>query len=117
MSHSIERREPSGEGDAVHPLPAAAQSGDGDGFTLEQIPLTMAKAQLGAAMKRAIRRTDSVLKEFGTPAVVDRMCSGDVSDVLGRIWARADTREEFLLALMKASGLYEVRQIAERKRA
>jgi len=112
MSNSMRRRASDREGDAPHPLRASAQGGTGELFPLE---LQMAKAQLGGAIKSALVRTDSPMKEFGTPAVVERMCRGELSDVLGRIWARADTREEFVEALVKASGLYVVeRQIRRR---
>jgi len=77
----------------------------------------MAKAQLGSAVGKALRRTDSVLKDFGDSSQVKRVCEGEIPSVLARVWARPDTREEFLLALMKASGLYDVRHIAERRRA
>jgi hypothetical protein len=117
MSDIVDRRAPLPVGEESHPVHEPAQNGAGEPFTLDNLPLHIAKAQLGGAVKTALRRTDSVLKEFGTPAVVDRMCRGEVSDVLGRIWARPDTREEFLLALMKASGLYDVRHIAERRKA
>lgn len=117
MSDSLSDRSGLPSGEDIHPVRAAAQPGAGERFTLDEIPLHMAKAQLGCAVKTALTRTDSPMKEFGTPAVVDRLCRGELSDVLGRIWARPDTREEFLLALMKASGLYDVRHIAERKRA
>jgi hypothetical protein len=114
MSTIVGYRGVNGEGDEPHPVPETAQSGMGDGFTVA-IPLHMAKCQLGGAMQKAINKTDSTLKEFGTPQVVERMCKGELSDVLGRIWARPDTREEFLLALLKASGLFSIETQIKRR--
>jgi len=109
MSDSMHRRASDREGDAPNPVRASAQSGTGELLTgVPALELQMAKAQLGGAIKSALVRTDSPMKEFGTPAVVERMCRGELSDVLGRVWARPDTREEFVLALVKASGLYVV---------
>jgi hypothetical protein len=63
---------------------------------LPEIPLQMAKAQIGAALKKTIQRTDSVLKDFGDSSLVDRFCKGDVPSVFARAWARKETRRELI---------------------
>lgn len=112
MADSLPRRDAVRLGEEPHPVHGPAQNRVDELFTLD---LEMAKAQLGGAVKTALTRTDSAMKEFGTPQVVDRLCRGELSDVLGRIWARPDTREEFVLALVKASGLYIVESQIRRR--
>jgi hypothetical protein len=63
------------------------------------ITLDMAKAQLGRAIQKTIFRTNSVLKDFGDPSRVKRVCEGDISEVFARAWQRHDRRREFLRAL------------------
>lgn len=87
---------------------------------LPDLTLEQAKAQFGGSVGAAIRRTDATYKEFGDPALVGRVIGGDISAVLARVWARADTRREFLLAMADASGLFEVQTtitLTERRRA
>jgi len=84
--------------------------------TLPDISLEMAKATLGGAVGSALRRTDSVLKDFGDASQVKRVCDGEIPSVLARVWARPDTRREWLLDLLEKSGLFEVeRRISERR--
>ncbi len=91
-------------------LPEPVQRVENDGESavqkvdLEEIPLHMAKAQIGKALHQSITRTDSPLKDFGDPSHVKRVCEGDVPSVIARAWQRADTREEFVIALAKRAG-------------
>jgi hypothetical protein len=72
-----------------------------------EIPLHMAKAQIGSALRRAIKRTEAAMKEFGDSGQVTRFCDGDVPSVFARAWARPETRRELVTALAEASGFYE----------
>jgi urease alpha subunit len=69
----------------------------------------MAKCQIGAALRKSIARTNSVLKDFGDPSLVRRVCDGDVPSVIARAWQRADTRRELVKALAEESGAFDVR--------
>jgi hypothetical protein len=73
-----------------------------------EIPLEMAKAQLGSALRTTIRVTGAALKEFGDPSQVNRVCDGDIPSVLARAWARPHTRKELIKALADASGQFTV---------
>jgi hypothetical protein len=104
------------------PLPVQRLESEGEPriqkVDLAEIPLEMAKCQIGAALKKTIARTDSVLKDFGDPSQVKRVCDGDVPSVLARAWQRIETRREFVAALAEESGLFEVgRYMHERRRA
>lgn len=84
---------------------------------LEDITLEMAKCHIGQALKKTISRTDSVLKDFGDPSQVKRVCDGDVSSVLARAFMRPDTRRELVRALAEESGWFDVRLVmSERER-
>lgn len=76
---------------------------------LDDVPLQMAKSDLGRALQRMITRTDSALKDFGDPSHVKRICDGEFPSVIARAWVREDTRLEFVLALADASGLFDRR--------
>ena len=88
-----------------------------DAAKAAEIPLETAKAQIGRALKRTIARTDSVLKDFGDPSQVKRVCDGDVPTVIARAWQREATRREFVLALAEESGLAEVTTTVTLKRS
>jgi len=85
---------------------------DGGGKTLSQnrdlpeIPLAMAKCQLGHTVRRAIRGHSE--KEFGDAAQVTRVCQGEVNSVMARVWARPETRREWITALAEESGQFDV---------
>lgn len=80
------------------------------------IPLDMAKAQIGSALRQTIHGTGSALKEFGDPSHVNRVCDGEIPTVIARAWQRANTRRELVRALAEESGLFHVHlSINERK--
>lgn len=72
-----------------------------------EIPLEVAKAQIGRAVSKVIRRTDAVLKDFGDPGLVKRVCDGEVPSVIARAWQRRDRRREFLRALIEEEASVE----------
>jgi hypothetical protein len=74
-----------------------------------QIPLEMAKAQIGKAFAKTIARSASVLKDFGDPSQVKRFCDGDVSTVLAKAWQKPETRRELVKALAEESDMFDVR--------
>lgn len=78
---------------------------------VEEIPLEMAKAHIGSALRKTIARTDSVLKDFGDPSQVKRVCDGDVPSVIARAFMKAETRREFVRALAEESGEFDVRMV------
>lgn len=81
---------------------------------LNEIPLQMAKAEIGRALHQSITVTDSALKDFGDPSHVKRVCEGDVPSVIARAWQRKDTRDAFVTALAKKAG-FEVEMTMRRK--
>lgn len=80
------------------------------------IPLHMAKAQIGSALKDAMKRSDLALKDLGDPSHVRRVCEGDIPNVIARAWSKPETRREFVIALAEASGLAEVETTVRVKR-
>ncbi len=66
----------------------------------------MAKAKIGRAVRLAI--SDHVEKEFGDAALVTRVCQGEVSSVLARVFARPDTCGKWITALAEESGVFDV---------
>lgn len=64
------------------------------------IPLDMAKARVGGAVRKAI--AGQPLKTFGHKALVHGVCTGEkVPDYLGRIYQDKDARRRFGLALLE----------------
>lgn len=97
----------------------SAQRGTVNGVDLDDIPLAMAKAQLGRAFRDSVEGSGGVFKEFGDKGRISRVCSGeDIPDWLARAWARRRTRRELVLALADESGFFEARmQLTEKKGA
>lgn len=70
----------------VHPLPP-------------DMPLHMAKARMGAAVKKAIE--GRAQKEFGSKSLISEVCSGEkVPDYLARIYADKRCRRRLARALV-----------------
>lgn len=88
------------------------QSPDVQKEHVAEITLDMAKTQIGRALQKTIFRTNSVLKDFGHPGLVKRVCEGEVPSVLARAWQRTDRRREFLRALAEEESV-KVRTIYE----
>lgn len=102
------------EGDAS-PVQRSDEGRDGPVQKLDSLPIEMAKAQIGSAIRDSLPRGAS-LKEFGDPSQVNRLCDGDVNSILARVWARPDTRRKLVMALADASGFFEARvTLNERK--
>jgi hypothetical protein len=85
----------------------ARRAGDGEAgvkkVDLGEIPLEMAKVQLGTALKKTIDRSGSAYKDFGDPGLVSRAVAGEVPGWLARAWQRKKTRRELLIALAEGS--------------
>lgn len=76
-----------------------------------EITLEMAKAQIGRAVGKVIKRTDAVLKDYGDPSLVKRFCDGEVPSVLARVWQRH--RLELLKAMAENEPRVKVRTTFE----
>lgn len=81
-----------------------------------EIPLEMAKAQLGRAFRRTVRSDIDVRsKSFGDPGQVSRLGSGDWPEPLINAWRRVESRRELLRNLARESGLFSERVSLEEK--
>lgn len=84
---------------------------------LPEIPLEMAKAQIGrtiAHMVKVATTEGGGLKDVGDPAQVRRVCAGDFTEVIARAYAR-DPRE-FVKKLAEESGRFDVRVTLDERR-
>lgn len=81
------------------------------------LPLEMAKMQLGATVRRTLKKTETPLKVVGDPSQVVRVCEGEIPSVLARVWANTERRREWIKAMAKESGLFDEQvTLLERKR-
>jgi hypothetical protein len=103
--------------DGGNPVAEASRPENGLRRELPAISLNMAKCELGSAIHQAIVRTGLPLKEFGDSSRVKRVCDGDVSEVIARLWQTEDRRKSFIEALAKASGLFDVHISISEKRS
>src|SRR5688572_27314527 len=74
---------------------------------IPEIPLQMAKVQLGRAFRDSVKRSDAAFKEFGDRGQMSRICAGDEREIpnwLARAWARPETRKQLVMALASESG-------------
>jgi hypothetical protein len=107
MPESVTKLDGAREGQRLDRLPATAKAAI-QKVDYAEIPLEIAKVQIGSALRTTIRVTGAALKEFGDPSQVNRVCDGDIPSVLARAWARPQTRKEFIKALADASGQFNV---------
>lgn len=74
-----------------------------------ELPIDLAKADIGRAVELTLQRTGSGLKDFGDKSQVGRWCKGQENPNIARLWQRPNVRREFLVALLEVSGLARVR--------
>lgn len=101
MSRSFQRPLPPMEVDRVHREPEAPQEPVNKVHRLlDGVPLEMAKARIGGAVRQAIG--DRALKEFGHKGLMHAVCSGEkVPDYLARIAQDDEARRRFAMALLE----------------
>jgi hypothetical protein len=76
------------------------------------VPLRMAKAQMGAAVTAAIG--DAPLEQFGHEGQMSAVCSGEkVPDYLARIYEDEAARVRFAKALLKGCRGVRLREVFE----
>jgi hypothetical protein len=67
---------------------------------LDEIPLEMARMNMGAAIGRGIGGES--LKAYGDPGMVSKVVAGEkVPDYLAKLYANEDARQRFALALLE----------------
>jgi len=80
--------------------------------TLPEIPLEMAKAGIGRAIKHAIG--DEPLKVYGDDSMMAKVISGErVPDYLARIYNRPEARRRYALSLLRGDKKVRVRTVVE----
>lgn len=75
----------------------------------------MAKSHIGRAVAHVLRVTDSPLKTLGDPSQVNRVCEGDIPNVVARAYQL--DRREFIKALAEESGVFVLRVRIEERSA
>lgn len=80
------------------------------------IPLEMARAQLGRAFRRTVRASDLKSSAFGDVGQVSRLGSGDWPEPVVKAWQRSESRRELLRQLARESGLFDERFSLEEKK-
>lgn len=89
--------------------PSEPQSGN---RTLPEIPLEMAKAGIGRAIKHAIG--DDPMKVYGDDSLMAKVISGErVPDYLARIYNRPEARRRYALSLLRGDKQVRVRTVVE----
>lgn len=74
---------------------------------LVEMPLELAKAQLGMAIRHTLKVSKTALKEIADPSLVVRVCEGDkIPDWLARLWVHPDRQRALVEALAEQSGQY-----------
>lgn len=76
--------------------------------TLPEIPLEMAKAGIGRAIKSAIG--DDSMKVYGDDSLMAKVISGErIPDYLARIYRNPDARRRYALELLKGDPRVRIR--------
>lgn len=90
-------------------MPTEAPSGN---RTLPEIPLQMAKAGIGQAVKSAIG--DDPLKFYGDDSLMAKVISGErVPDYLARIYRNDGARRRYAISLLRGDKRVRVRTVIE----
>ena len=80
--------------------------------TLPDIPLEMAKAGLGRAIKSAIG--DDPLKVYGDDSMMAKVISGErIPDYLARIYRNPEARRRYAVSLLRGDKRVRVRTVVE----
>ena len=80
--------------------------------TLPEIPLEMAKAGIGRAIKSAIG--DDPMKVYGDDSLMAKVISGErVPDYLARIYNRPEACRRYAISLLKGDKQVRVRTVIE----
>lgn len=89
--------------------PVRAQSGN---RTMPEIPLEMAKASVGKAIKSAIG--DDPLKVYGDDSMMAKVISGEkVPDYMARIYKNDAARRRYALSMLRGDKRVRVRTVVE----
>ena len=80
--------------------------------TLPDIPLEMAKAGIGRAIKSAIG--DDPLKVYGDDSMMAKVISGErIPDYLARIYRNPEARRRYAVSLLRGDKRVRVRTVVE----
>ena len=80
--------------------------------TLPDIPLEMAKAGIGRAIKSAIG--DDPLKVYGDDSMMAKVISGErIPDYLARIYRNPEARRRYAVSLLRGDKQVRVRTVVE----
>jgi hypothetical protein len=100
MPSSLPQRAPMAKVNSVHRESAGDAEAVNKVHRLDDVPLEMAKARIGAAVGAAIG--SDPLKAYGHPGLLSEVCSGEkVPDYLGRIYNNRQARRRFALSLLE----------------
>jgi hypothetical protein len=110
MGHSIRQERPFAEEKSLY----REESRDhGAVKNLDHVPLVMAKAKVGKAIKEAVG--SAPLKQFGNEGLMSALISGEkVPDYLARIYDDPDALWRFAMALLEHDPTVRIRTVVER---
>jgi hypothetical protein len=110
MNRSIAHERTDGEAQRLHRDDSSSPSAVRN---LHHVPLVMAKAKVGKAIKEAIG--NAPLKQFGHEGLMSALISGEkVPDYLARIYDDPDALWRFAMALLEHDPTVRIRTVVER---